>query len=142
MDHFSFILSQTSWILQVNETFLNYFLNLILSNQTKIFSTCNSYNFSSLFGVFIFTQTNKCTCFSVNTFDSLSSLSYNQSNQPDRDLKFYFIRSINSSTVHFSLCFNNQIQFFSDSLNWFRVSLDKNISSFSPRSTRSCNLYF
>lgn len=108
---------QTSRVLKVNQALLDDLVNLVLCNQTKIFSACDGQNFSVFLGIFIFAQADKCSSFRVDAFNGLASFTDDESNQSDWNFHFDFVRPIDGSTVHLSLSLNDHVEFFSDSFN-------------------------
>ena len=141
MNHLCLIWSKSSCcILQIDKSFLNDFIDLILSNPAKILCSCNCKYFSIFLNLIVFQQWNKSSCFCIDTFNCLSSFSDNQTDQSRWDLNFHDKWTICSSTCHFTLSFNDCIKLLSDSFYSIWITLNENISCLRPWSTSCSNL--
>jgi hypothetical protein len=114
---------------------LNYLLDLVLSDETKVFSTGNGHYFSVSLRVFVFAETDKGTGFGIDALDSLSSFADDKSYQSHWNFKLNLVRAVNGSAVHLSLSLHDEIQLFSHALHRFGVALHEDISGFGTRST-------
>ncbi len=77
LDHFRFVLCKSVRVLQVYQSFLNDFVDLILSNQTQILGSWNGQQLPISAGWLLFAQANESSCLCINPLDCFSSLSNN-----------------------------------------------------------------
>jgi hypothetical protein len=117
VDHLGFVVGESSGVLQVDQTFLDDLLDLVLGDEAEVFGAGDGDYLTGLLGVLILVEADEGPRLRVYAFDGLPPFADYQADQSHWHLQFDFVGPVHCSAVHLPLGLHDQVQLLSHSLD-------------------------